>query len=510
MITATAAPQSGPPAKLNLGYIWMIALSAALGGLLFGYDWVVIGGAAKFYEAFFHLQDTAREVAADAGFWAKVQANAISPTGWAQSCALLGCLAGALISGGLSDRFGRKPILIAAAANFLLSSLGIAFSGSFTAFVCWRILGGVSIGLASNISPMYISEIAPAASRGLLVAINQLTIVLGILAAQFVNWRIARPVPPALAIATDGLSPAQLDAHLTALAQTWNGAWGWRWMFAACAVPSLLFFICSFFVPESPRWLIKAGAKERAARILGRIGGPDYAAAEVADIQATLVHEDKHVRLGELFERRVLVVLGLGIFLAVFQQWCGINVIFNYAGEIFTQAGFDMNDTLTNIVATGVVNLVFTLVALFTVDRLGRKPLMLFGAAVLVAIYLAIGGCYHLKAAGATVPNAIFLTLVLAAIASYAMSLAPVTWVIIAEIFPNRIRGTAMSVAVGCLWIACFLLTYTFPIFKTLLGAAVTFWIYAGVCVVGFAVILWRLPETKGRTLEQIERELVD
>jgi len=486
----------GVEERVNNAYVWMIASVAALGGLLFGYDWVVIGGAAKFYEAFFHLSDTAATVAGDATFWQKLVANAVSPVGWAQSCALLGCLAGALMSGALSDRFGRKPMLIAAAANFLVSSLGIAFAGSFQAFVLWRILGGVSIGLASNISPMYISEIAPASRRGLLVAINQLTIVIGILAAQLVNWLIARPVP-------DDITPA-------AFALTWNVLHGWRWMFAACAVPSLLFFLTSMFVPESPRWLCKAGAGERAQRTLARIGGPDYAAAAMAEIQGTLVHEDKHVRFHELIEKRVLAVLGLGIFLAVFQQWCGINVIFNYASEIFTQAGFNMNDALTSIVATGVVNLVFVFVALFTVDRLGRRPLMLFGAAGLAVIYVAIGYCYHLKGSGAAVPPYLFLALVLAAIGTYSMSLAPVVWVLISEIFPNRIRGTAMSIAVGCLWIACFILTYTFPILKTLLGVSVTFWIYAAICAGGFCVLWLRLPETKGKSLEQIERELAD
>ena len=487
---------SSSHADFNGGYVWMISLVAALGGLLFGYDWVVIGGAAKFYEAFFHLTDTASAVSQSASFWEKVVANAVSPVGWAQSCALLGCLVGALVSGALSDRFGRKPILIVSAANFVLSSVAIAFAGSFQLFVFWRILGGVSIGLASNLSPMYISEVAPASRRGLLVAVNQLTIVIGILAAPFINWAIARPVPV-------GITPE-------AFAASWNVVTGWRWMFAACAAPSLLFFVASLFVPESPRWLCKAGATDLAEKALARIGGAAYAAEALAEIKGTVAHEDKRVRFGELFERRVLVVLGLGIFLAVFQQWCGINVIFNYAGEIFTQAGFDMNDALTSIVATGVVNLVFVFVALFTVDRLGRKPLMVFGAGGLAIVYVAIGYCYHLKAAGNAVSPFVFLALVLAAIGIYSMSLAPVTWVLISEIFPNRIRGTAMSVAVGFLWIACFILTYTFPIFKTLLGVSVTFWIYAAICVIGFIVILLRLPETKGKTLEQIERDLVD
>lgn len=514
--TASSQP-TAPAANLNLGYLWMISIVAALGGLLFGYDWVVIGGAAKFYEAFFHLKDTASSVAADATFWQKVMANAVSPVGWAQSCALLGCLFGALISGAASDRFGRKPVLIAAAANFVISSAGIAFAQSFQMFVAWRILGGVSIGLASNISPMYISEIAPASKRGLLVAINQLTIVIGILAAQVVNWIIAEPVPAEILAQLEALrnltGPAQeaaLNNYHAALSATWNGSQGWRWMFGVCVVPSLLFFCCSLLVPESPRWLAKAGFHDRAARILARIGGAQYSREALSDIQTTLQHEDKHVRFAELLERRLLVVLGLGIFLAVFQQWCGINVIFNYASEIFTQAGFDMNDALTSIVSTGVVNLVFVFVAIVMVDRLGRKPLMLFGAAGLALIYVAIGYCYHVKSGGGSVPPMVFLVLVLAAIGTYSMSLAPVTWVLISEIFPNRIRGTAMSIAVGFLWIACFILTYTFPIFKTLLGVSVTFWIYAGICCIGFVILKLRLPETKGKSLEQIERDLTD
>jgi sugar porter (SP) family MFS transporter len=340
---------------------------------------------------------------------------------------------------------------------------------------------------------MYISEMAPARIRGLLVAVNQLTIVLGVLAAQLVNWCIARPVPPEIS-GTDFLA-------------SWNVQSGWRWMFAACAVPSALFVIGSVFVPESPRWLLKMGLKEKGARILSRIGGEAYSQSAVSEIESSLAVEGGQTNVVELFDRRILTVLLLGIFLAMFQQWCGINVIFNYAGEIFRQAGYDLNDTLTNIVMTGVVNLVFTFVALFTVDRVGRKPLMLVGAAALAMIYGVLGACYRLKSGGAEVPNPVFLGLVLCAIAAYAMSLAPVTWVIISEIFPNRIRGTAMSIAVGFLWIACFLLTYTFPIFNAVLGASVTFWIYGGICVIGFMVILSRLHETRGKTLERIEAE---
>jgi len=479
--------------KIRMAYVWTISAVAALGGLLFGYDWVVIGGAAKFYEAFFQLKDTAAVAAAGATVGQKIWANAVSPVGWAQSCALLGCFAGALLAGTFSDRFGRKPVLIAAAADFVVSSVGIALTGSFGAFVAWRILGGLGIGLASAVSPMYISEVAPAEKRGLLVAVNQLTVVIGILAAQFVNWLIARPVP-------DGLTPEQFAA-------TWNATTGWRWMFAACAVPAAVFLVGSFFVPESPRWLAKAGRDERALKVLGRMGGEDFARSEVAEIKTTLGRETGKTRFRELFSKALAPVLLLGCLLAVLQQFSGINVIFNYAGEIFTRAGFNMNDALTSIVATGSVNFLFTFAALFLVDRLGRKPLMVFGFAGLAAIYVAIGYLYHLKAAGTALAPALFLGLVLAAIAIYAMSLAPVTWVLISEIFPNRVRGTAMSVAVGALWIACFILTYTFPILKTVLGAAATFWIYAGICVFGFFVMVFLLTETKGKTLEQIEKD---
>jgi sugar porter (SP) family MFS transporter len=346
--------------EINLTYVWTISCVAAMGGLLFGYDWVVIGGAATFYQAFFHLHDTVSP--AGSGAWEALKAGLISETGWAQSCALLGCLPGALLSGTLSDRWGRKPMLILSAAIFILSSIGIALTATFKAFVAWRILGGMAIGLASTVSPMYISEIAPANIRGVLVAINQLTIVVGVLAAQFVNWCIGHGVPA-------GLSGDQLAA-------SWYGQTAWRWMFGACAVPSGLFFLTSLFVPESPRWLVKAGVAEKARRILARVGGEEHAAAEMTDIQASLAHEDKHVRLSELLDGPVLAALGIGIFLAVFQQWCGINVIFNYAEAIFQQAGYDISNALTNILMTGLVNFLFTFVAIgyrLQVRGQGRK-----------------------------------------------------------------------------------------------------------------------------------------
>jgi sugar porter (SP) family MFS transporter len=456
----------------NPAYVWLICIVAAMGGLLFGYDWVVIGGAKPFFEKYFALDN---EIA----------------SGWANSCALLGCLAGALIAGALSDRFGRKRLLLVSAFLFAVTSIGNGLAHSFSIFVFWRIGGGMAIGLASSLSPMYIAEVAPAALRGRLVALNQLTIVIGILAAQAVNWALARNLPP--------------GASAEFIQMSWYGQSAWRWMFGLTALPALLFFLGMFTVPESPRWLSKNGRPERARRILTRIGGARHADAALADIRSTLAQEEiQRVHFRDLLDPGMKKVLVLGCGLAVFQQWCGINVIFNYAEEIFRAAGYDISDVLTNIAWTGSVNLAFTFVALGVVDRRGRRPLMLFGAAGLAVIYLAMSLCYRVHVQGWPL-----LMLVLAAIGCYAMSLAPVTWVVISEIFPNRIRGAAMSVAVTALWIACFVLTYTFPLLNRRLGPAGTFGLYAAICAAGFLFISRRLPETKGKTLEQLERELL-
>jgi len=472
MIGPTPTESSNLKAEFNFGYIWLISVVAALGGLLFGYDWVVIGGAKPFFERYFHLTNAAQ-------------------SGWANSCALIGCLVGALIAGALSDKFGRKRLLIVSALLFAATSLGNALAPNFTIFVAWRMLGGVAIGLASNLSPMYIAEIAPAQMRGKLVSINQLTIVIGVLAAQLINWSLVRHLP---AGATDEF-----------IRNSWYGQSGWRWMFGITAIPAVLFFAGMFAVPESPRWLAKNGKSDRARGVLTKIGGDNYAQAAMTDIEATLVNETEKVNFRDLLDPRMKKVLLLGVVLAMFQQWCGINTIFNYAEEIFKAAGYDISTVLKNIAWTGSVNLAFTFVALGVVDRGGRRPLMLFGAAGLAAIYTVLGFCFHASVTGPPV-----LLLVLAAIACYSMSLAPITWVVISEIFPNRIRGAAMAVAVAALWLACFLLTYLFPILNSDLGPAGTFWLYAVICVLGFVFIFLKLPETKGKTLEQIERDLVD
>jgi len=454
-----------------MAYVWAISLVAAMGGLLFGYDWVVIGGAKPFFEKYFALGSGAQ-------------------VGWANSCALLGCLLGSLISGVLSDLYGRKRLLLASAVLFAVSSVLTGWAPAFFWFIVWRIIGGVAIGMASNLSPMYIAEVAPAHVRGRLVALNQLTIVIGILAAQVVNWLIAEPVP-------DGATAAMIR-------ESWNGQFGWRWMFTAVAVPSLVFLGSALFVPESPRWLVKNGRRAAAQKILARIGGAPHGDAEVREIERTLAGEAvPQVRLQALLQPKMARILLMGITLAVLQQWSGINVIFNYAEEVFRAAGYGVSSILFQIVITGLVNVLFTVAAIRTVDRFGRRALMLIGCAGIGIFHALIGVAFQFQLKGLIV-----VVPVLATIACYAFSLAPVTWVLIAEIFPNRIRGAAVSVAVSALWIACFVLTYTFPLLHAALGTARTFWLYSVICGAGFLFILRRVPETKGKTLEQIEKEL--
>ncbi|MCX6328108.1 MAG: sugar porter family MFS transporter, partial [Bacteroidia bacterium] len=390
-----------------------------------------------------------------------------------------------------SDRFGRKRLLILSASLFVIASLGTGGAGSFTTFVIFRIIGGVGIGLASNLSPMYIAEITPGSVRGRFVSINQLTIVIGILAAQLINWRIAQPVP--------------LDATTSDILTSWNGQMGWRWMFYACTIPAGLFFIFMWFVPESPRWLARNKSNhQKVKKVLAKIGGNEYADYELISIEETLNTTLKKTGFNLLKQPGVLKLLILGIALAVFQQWCGINVIFNYAQEIFSNAGYNVSDILFNIVITGSVNLVFTFVGMFTVDKIGRKALMLLGAGGLAGIFAIIGSMYFFHLQGLPL-----LIMVVVAIACYAMSLAPVTWVVLSEIFPNRIRGFAMSVGTFSLWAACFILTYTFPLLNQVLKASGTFWVYGFICILGFLFILKRLPETKGKSLEEIEHELI-
>ena len=452
-------------ADIRLTYVWLIAFVAAFGGFLFGYDWVVIGGAKPFYEAYFHLHSP----------------QAIA---WANSSALVGCFLGSLVAGRISDRYGRRAALAIAAIVFAVSSILTGWSYSFEAFITWRILGGVAIGLASNISPTYIAEISPAGWRGRLVSLNQLALVIGILLAQIANWRIAQPVPPG---ATEAL-----------IAASWNGQLGWRWMFSAVAIPAVILLICVPLIPESPRWLMTRGRPQDAKTVLSRIGGPGYGDKEVGAIAGSLAASPQDGWRG-LLSPQIRGLLLIGFLLAILQQFSGINIIFNYAEEVYRNAGYGVSDILFNIVITGAINLIFTLVAMGLVDRVGRRGLMIFGCFGIGLSHAAASYAYHLGAGGVGI-----LALTLSAIGCYAMSLAPVTWVLISEIFPNRVRASAVSASVAVLWIASFVLTYTFPFLNAALGTAGTFLIYGAICLAGGVFVIVKVPETKGRSLEDM------
>ena len=407
------------------------------------------------------------------------------------SIALAGCLVGAMVSGSLADRLGRKPLLLLSAFIFLITAYATGAFDSFTYFLIARFIGGIAIGIASGLSPMYIAEIAPSNIRGKLVSLNQLTIVLGILGAQIVNYLIAEPM------AAGTLVPP---------ADSWNVLQGWRWMFWSAAFPAAAFLILAFFIPESPRWLAMKKRTGQATAILTKIGGPAYATAELEAVEKA-DEKSKSANQGGLkvlFSKPYRLVLFLGVITAVFQQWCGTNVIFNYAQEIFSNAGYDLGEMLFNIVLTGITNVIFTLVAIYSVDKLGRKKLMLIGAGGLAIIYAILGTCYWMHVTGF-----FMIILVVAAIACYAMTLGPVTWVLIAEIFPNRVRAVAVATCTFALWVGSFTLTYTFPLLNNALGSYGTFWIYAAVCLAGFVIFALKLPETKGKSLEQLENELV-
>lgn len=449
-------------------YIWTIASIAALGGLLFGYDWVVIGGAKPFYEAHFHLESDRL-------------------IGWANSCALLGCLVGSFLAGAMNRRYGRKQILFASGLLFAISSVCTGWASGFDAFIAWRIMGGIAIGLASNISPTYIAEIAPASWRGRLVSLNQLAIVCGIMAAQIVNWAIAEKVPE--------------HASMAFIAGSWNGHYGWRWMFTAVSLPAVVFIVSLILIPESPRWLASKGRTDQAFQVLAGIGGDNYARRALGEINESLVSEsEQSASWTGLLGLHLRYVLLIGVGLAVLQQWSGINILFNYAEEVYNSAGYGVSAVLVNIIVTGVVNLVFTLLSMMIVDRFGRRVLLLIGCCGIGVADLLAAYVYHAHLSGGFV-----LALTLCAIAFYAVSLAPVTWVVISEIFPNRLRSAGVSTAVASLWAASFLLTYSFPLLLNLVSMSGTFLLYGVICLLGGLLVHRFVPETRGKSLEELE-----
>ena len=427
---------------MKKSFLYFICSVSAMGGLLFGYDWVVIGGAKPFYEEFFQI------------------AHDPVMQGVAMSTALVGCLIGAMVAGALADKYGRKPLLITAAVLFTTSAIMTGLFDDFTLFNIARFIGGIGIGVASALSPMYIAEVSPANIRGRLVSLNQMTIVLGILAAQVVNMLLAKETSDVAGMA-------------------WNLEWGWRWMFWAETVPAALFLVMAFFIPESPVFLAMKTAAAEAQ------------------------HTQQKAGLGELMERRYGKVLLLGLVIAVFQQWCGTNVIFNYAQEIFVSAGYNVDGMFINIVITGIANVVFTFVALYTVEKWGRRSLMLIGACGLGLIYLTLGTCYYFGVTGV-----FMVALVVAAISCYAMTLGPITWVLLSEIFPDRVRGIAMATCTFALWVGCCTLTFTFPSMNAALGSSGSFWIYSAICLGTFVYLFRACPETKGKSLAELEKEL--
>lgn len=440
--------------RFNHAYIIGISFISALGGYLFGFDFAVISGALPFLRDTFALN----------AWW----------EGFLTGSLALGCMAGCMAAGALADRYGRKPGLMLAALIFTLSSLGMAFSQGLGMFVTMRFAAGIGVGMASILSPLYIAEISPAHLRGRNVSINQLTIVIGILVTNLVNYNLAA-----------------------------KGDEAWRWMFGLGAVPSVVFLLGVLLLPESPRWLMGKGRTAEAEKTLSRIGDAAFVNDTARDIRASL-QGGARTSFKAVFEKAVRPAVIVGITLAVFQQLCGINIVFNYTSTIFASVGADLDSQLFETISIGIVNLVFTLVAMWQVDKLGRRPLMLIGSLGLSVVYIVLALLLRNQA------DVKFVSFfVLLAIAMYATSLAPVTWVLISEIFPNKIRGLASSIAIVSLWGAYFILVFTFPILAESLGTYGPFYLYAGICFLGFLFVRGKVRETKGKTLEQLEQHLI-
>lgn len=441
----------------SLKYVYQYTIVAAVGGLLFGYDTAVVAGAIGFIREKFDLSP--------------------AMTGWAASCALLGCVVGAMFAGVLSDKLGRKKVLMMSAIAFTVSSLGILLPFGLTNFIIFRIIGGLGIGLISILAPMYISEIAPADIRGRLVSIYQLGIVIGILLIYFVNAAIA----------------GMYD-------EAWNVEKGWRWMFGSGVLPSVVFIGLLFIVPESPRWLARQNRWSEAEGILKKVNNETNARLELSAIREAL--SMRQGNFSDLLKPGLRTALVIGILLAIFSQVTGINVIMYYAPEIFKATGDGSSSALMQTVLVGGINTLMTIVAIKYVDKLGRKKLLLIGASGMAICLGFIGLAFYLNmAAGYWVLIGILLY-----ISFFAISLGPLTFVVVSEIFPTAIRGRAMSVAIFFLWISVFIVSQTFPMLLESIGSAYTFWIYMVLSALAFVFIWKMVPETKGKTLEEIEK----
>jgi SP family arabinose:H+ symporter-like MFS transporter len=439
--------------KIN-AYLILAAVVAALGGLLFGFDTAVISGTTPFLQPYFKLTDIS--------------------LGWAVSSLLVGAIIGVISAGKPGDYFGRRKTLMVAALLFTVSALGSALSTHLWAFIIFRFAGGLAVGTASMLSPMYISEISPSSHRGQLVSLNQLAIVVGILVAFFSNYLLSD-----------------------------TGENNWRWMLAVMGLPSLLFLFALVFVPESPRWLVQKEKNDEAFDVLQKINGKEIAHAELASIQETITTETK-ATLKEVFSLKIRPVLWIGILLAIFQQATGINSIMYYAPIIFQKTGAGISSALTQTIMIGGVNLLFTIIAIWLIDKVGRKPLLIAGTIGMIISLTSIAVTFFMD----IFEGYLLLALVLVYIASFAVALGPVTWVVISEIFPNRLRSMAMSVAIVALWIACFIVTLTFPVMLNRLGGGVSFLVFDVMCILLLIFIFVKIPETKGKSLEELEKLL--
>lgn len=437
-------------------YVLLISAIAALGGLLFGFDTAVISGTTPFIKPYFGLDDIG--------------------LGWTVSSLLGGCILGVISAGKPSDVFGRKITLMSAAILFALSAFGSALSNHLSVFIGFRVIGGFAVGIASMLSPMYISEISPAARRGRLVSFNQLAIVIGILLAFVSN-----------ALLVD------------------SGQNNWRWMLAVMGLPALLFFIFLFFAPESPRWLVQKGFSQNALKILESVNGTEQAKEELLTIEDSINEDRETGTYREVFSGHMRPILIIGVFLAVFSQITGINSIMYYAPVIFQSIGAGASSAVTQTALIGGCNLIFTFLAIILIDKLGRKPLLIGGTIGMMISLTSIALAFYLK----QYEGYLILFLILTYIASFAASLGPVTWVLISEIFPNKLRSKAMSVAIVSLWMANFMLILVFPVILNRLGGAVAFIIFDIMCLLLFLFIIFRIPETKGKSLEELEKILV-
>jgi sugar porter (SP) family MFS transporter len=436
---------------MNRKFVILVSVVAALGGLLFGFDTAIISGTIPSITAYFALDEYM--------------------LGWAVSSILIGCATGALISGRLSDQYGRRFTLILCAILFAVSGVGAGLSHHLNLFILFRLIGGLGVGAAAMVSPMYIAEIAPAAWRGRLVAFYQLAIVVGILLAYFSNYIFS------------GM-----------------GDDSWRWMFASQAAPSLLFLLMLLLVPETPRWLMKKGLKQAAFKILVKTAGVDAASKEITEIENSFHHE-QHTPVEQLFSKAYRPVLLIGILVAIFQQVTGINSILYYAPVIFKETGLDSSSSLLQTIGIGFVNVVSTFIAIGLVDRVGRRKFLLAGSLLMGISLAAMAICFHYH----YFDHYLVLIFMLLYVGSFGCTLGAVTWVYLSEIFPNRIRGLALSVATLSLWLADFVVTYTFPVMTKHLGTAPTLLCYTGLCALAFFYMLFNIRETKGRSLEEIE-----